>query len=456
MGWNIYTQSYKDKQGKSKITYRITSPHGQYFKNLPIKVKPSDFDKKKARVNATAENATAINAKLAETTTLLNEGWSLYEAGTYNWDELLAFLGGSRPENDLQGFCHTVLRDSETEQMYKGIKDALGAAKKVLGRDLTFDDINEATYNKIILNWKSRLRAASVKTYRYHLGYIAQQAYKKKLTSYKFEILKKWQTKRDKTTIEGNPYVTTVRPENFKDAINRCENMMHIVGLGFWLYSFCMRGMYATDLNSLHKADVTLHLDEKESGWGALIHHYRHKSNEPMFIHTPTFLSDLQYRLRGYLEITHGYKINTKTGKAYLRTEQYILAETEQEGWFFKEYNKDIWGTISKQCVKVGLKPLKTARKTFETVAQTQEIRKEISDRLLGHTVQGVKRHYQDWEWDELQDQIFKAHEKVLAAYEVDKLLPALYNKANTILANKGINVELFNLTNSCSSKEYV
>ena len=90
VGWNIYTQSYKDKQGKSKITYRITSPEGQYFKNLPIKVNPKDFDKKRIQVKATIDNATIINEKLLQTTTLLNKGWGLYEAGNYTWEELIA------------------------------------------------------------------------------------------------------------------------------------------------------------------------------------------------------------------------------------------------------------------------------------------------------------------------------------------------------------------------------
>ena len=454
MGWNIYLQSYKDKQGKSKAICRITSPEGNHFKNLPIKINPNEFDKKKVRVKATADNATAINALLSETTTLLNEGWSLYESGTYNWDELISFLGGNKPKQDLIGFCNTVLKDSETEQMYNGIKDVLGAARKVLGRDLTFKDLNEATFNKIIMDWKSRLRSASVKTYRYHLGYIAQYAYKKKLTTYKFEILKKWETKRDKTTIKGNPYVETVRPERFLESIDNCTNMMHVVGLGFWLYSFCMRGLYPTDLNSLHKAEVDIFIDHPKYGQGCLMRHYRHKSDEPMFIHCHLVIQDLQYRLRGYLELTHGYRINTKTGKPYLRFKEYILAESEEEGWFFKKYNKDVWGTISKQCVKVGLEPIKVARKTFETVAQTQDVRKEISDRLLGHSVTGVKRHYQDWEWDELQNKIFEAHEAVLEHFKVDTLIPALYNKANQIMASKGINVELFNLINSCSGKE--
>ena len=61
--------------------------------------------------------------------------------------------------------------------MYSGIKDAYGAAK-VLGRDLNFKDFNEGTFNKIIMDWKSRL-SATVKTYKYHLGLIATAAYKK-------------------------------------------------------------------------------------------------------------------------------------------------------------------------------------------------------------------------------------------------------------------------------------
>ena len=94
--------------------------------------------------------------------------------------------------------------------------------------------------------------------------------------------------------------------------------------------------------------------------------------------------TELIRKLRGYLELTHGYQINVKTGKKYLRTGEYELSDKNQkDGWFFKEYKKHTWGTISKNAVKVGFQPLKTARKTFNTVALAQSVSQEIRNELL-------------------------------------------------------------------------
>ena len=165
-----------------------------------------------------------------------------------------------------------------------------------------------------------------------------------------------------------------------------------------------------------------------------------------IFIDYP--FDELIRKLRGYLELTHGYQINTKTGKKYLRTKDYLLADPNQEkGWFFKEYNKDTWGAISKNSVKVGFLPLKTARKTFNTVALAQSVSQEIRNELLWHKVQVS---YENWEYEKLQKKVYKAHTKILAHFNIDKLYPALIQKADEILEKRGIPPKVFKKKWSC------
>ena len=93
---------------------------------------------------------------------------------------------------------------------------------------------------------------------------------------------------------------------------------------------------------------------------------------------------------------------------------------------------KHTWGTISKNAVKVGFQPLKTARKTFNTVALAQSVSQEIRNELLGHKVQGVHVSYEDW-GIKTQKKVYKAHIKILAHFHIDKLYPALIQKADRI-----------------------
>ena len=77
MGFNIYLKAYKNLDGRAKPFYRVTSKEGSIKKYIDVLVDPKDFDKKKYRVKATADNAKTINEKLFKTTNLLSKGWGL-------------------------------------------------------------------------------------------------------------------------------------------------------------------------------------------------------------------------------------------------------------------------------------------------------------------------------------------------------------------------------------------
>ena len=452
MGWGIYSKKYTDKKGKSQLFFFVTSRDGNFKKNIPnIKINPEHFNKRTFQISAKEENALIMNETLNEITTLLKKGWGQYESGNFTWDELKTFLIGANKDLDLNSFVQTFLKEDNTEDVFSSIKDVLGSAKKHLGKEITFRDLNYSTTNKLINLWKNAgLRAATIKTYKYHWGLIITEAHKKKYTPYKYENEKKWKIKRDKTSIDGSTFVITAEPKEFLAAVDKCTNLMNINGVGFWLFSFAMRGMYFTDLNVLHKRKFDIYIDHPDFGDSAIIRHFRNKTDEPMWILQSYPINDLQRKLRGYLEFTHGNATHHKTKKLLRKTKENYLSYKESEGWFFKEYNKARWNTISKQCPKLGLPAVKYARKTFETVALELEVSAEIRDRLLGHEVQGIKKSYQNWEWDGLQEKVHKAHIEVLERFGVEELYNSLINKANEILEGMNVDVEEFNDKYKC------
>ena len=83
-----------------------------------------------------------------------------------------------------------------------------------------------------------------------------------------------------------------------------------------------------------------------------------------------------------------------------------------------------------KRAKKLLGKPLKTARKTFESYALKLKVSQDIRFKLLGHANPTIKAHYQDWEWEELKEQVDEAHVQVLEEYKVEELLEALECKA--------------------------
>jgi len=432
MGWGIYLKSIVNKEGKSNLFYKVTSGRDKVLKRgLLIKVKPSDWDSRTFQINSKVENSIILNEKLDATSTLLKKAWNLFESGNYNWQEMSSYIAGDKAEMDLWSFVESTIKPKVSENGWRTYRSSYGSVLKALGKDqLDFKDLSEDLIDQIFRVWKTTLRSASIKTNLYHFGAIINEAYKKKHTPYRYEKLKKWRKKKEQLNTVGKPFVETGTWQDFEKAIDRCTNLMEIEALGFWLMMFGMRGLYPTDLCDIHNFDWTIDLKEKSS----TLNFSRHKTGEIMWIKFKHPFDDLQRKLRGFLELTHGYKTNKRTGKQFLKTKEYQLSSNEREGWFFKDYNKDTWNTLSKQCRKIGMPPFKAARKTFETYALKLEVSADIRYKLLGHATEGIKQNYQDWEWEELQDQIHQAHELVLANYHIDTLYPAYIKKAYEIL----------------------
>ena len=448
MGYGIYRKSSVNKEGKSPLFWKVTSGRDKLIKrNIGISIRPSEWDKKRYLVHSKAENASVYNEKLTAANNKLRKAWSLYESKTYSRDEMVAFLSGAKTELDVWSFCESVIQPNQTENVYKGVKDAYGAVKKIIGREITFEDLTYNTVDTCVKDWKKRLRSATLKTYKYHFGIIINEAYEKRLTPYKYEPLKKWRKKKDKTNRKtGRPTVSTVTHTQFLASIDKAKDLWDIEALGFWLLMFGMRGLYPSDLCNIHKYKWELTIDPPS----ATLYHLRNKSEEPMDISYSYPFDDLTQKLRGYLRFTHGYQINKKTGNRFLRSKEYKLTENQSDGWFFNKYRKDDWGIYSKKLNKLDMDTLETARKTFNTIASTLTIPQAVWYSLTGHEIQGIKKDYTDKQWEELSKKVDKAHNKVLAKFYVDVIYPKLIGKANQILEAKGVNVEIFNQTYKC------
>ena len=447
MGYGIYLKSGVNKQGKASLYYLVKSGSKQHKRGLGIKVAPSDFNAKRFLINSKAENAAIYNERLDEINNKLRKAWSLYESETYSWDEMVAFLSGAKTTLDVWSFCETVIQPNQTENVYKGVKDAYGAVKKIIGRELTFEDLTYDTVDTCVKNWKKRLRSATLKTYKYHFGIIINEAYDKKLTPYKYEPLKKWRKKKDKTNYKtGRPTISTATHTQFLDSINKAKDVWDIEALGFWLLMFGMRGLYPTDLCNIHKYKWDFHLDPPS----ATLFHLRNKSEEPMDISYSYPFDDLTQKLRGYLQLTHGWQTNKKTGRKFIRSKEYKLTDNQNDGWFFNKYRKDDWSIYTKKLNKLGMEDIKAARKTFNTIASTLTIPQTVWYSLTGHEIQGIKQAYTDKKWEDLTEQVNKAHIDVLAQFYVDTIYSKLIDKANEILEAKGVNVEIFNEHHKC------
>lgn len=147
--------------------------------------------------------------------------------------------------------------------------------------------------------------------------------------------------------------------------------------------------------------------------------HFRHKTSEPMTVlYSIEPTEAILVALQNTIHITHKHKPNLLPNR---------INPLELFRYDYKDnrLHKNLWDVYSKRCSKL-LLPMKTARKTFESVALQLDVSAEVRYKLLGHVDQTIKKHYIDWEWSKLSDKIDAAHIEVLKSFEAKELFNEL------------------------------
>ena len=441
MGVGLYLKGV-NKDGRSPI-FLLAKKGGKHFKkSLQLKVKPTDWNNRTYQVKGTAVDSIIINRKLTDITNNMNLAWSLFESGSYTWDEFCVKLGGGNAatNENLQGFLETVLKakydNRNSYNTYDGVVQAVYkevGSKKILLADLTNEFID-----KCVQGWKKRLSPTSVKTYLTHLGKIKNLAYQKGLISEPFIRRDEWKVKRGSSI----KIVETVKTEDFLEAIPKANDIYDIQALFFYLLMFCLRGLYQADIVTMHKYSNNLDINDSEAGWDKrrFIKHERSKSGELMEIKVNIYPTHNIIAILALLvERTHKQKTNKRTGKPFKKGGYNVMPEKMSDGWIFAYdindtlIHKNVWDVYQKRIKKLLGKPFKTARKTFESYALKLKISQDIRYKLLGHANPTIKAHYQDWEWDELKLQVDEAHLNVLNEYKAKEIYKAIYSRGKEL-----------------------
>jgi len=442
MGVGLYLKGV-NKDGRSPIFLLAKKGVKQFKKSVQIKVKPSDWNPRNNQVKGTALDSIIVNRKLTEITNNMNLAWSLFESGSYTWDELCVKLGGGNAaaNENLQGFLETVLKAKyDNRNSYKTYEGVVQAVYKEAGTDkILLADLTNEFIDKCVQGWKKRLSNSSVRTYLTHLGKIKNLAYQKGLISEPFIRRDEWKVKRGSSI----KIVETVKTEDFIEAIPKANDIYDIQALFFYLLMFCLRGLYQADLVTMHKYANNLSIDGGKGGGFEgkrfYIKHERSKSGELMEIKINIYPThNLIAILALLVERTHKQKINKRTGKPFIKG-NYDVTPKAGGGWIFDydlndtTVHKNVWDVYQKRIKKLLGKPFKTARKTFESYALKLAISQDIRYKLLGHANPTIKAHYQDWEWDELKLQVDEAHELVLKEYRVEDIYKAIYRRGKEL-----------------------
>lgn len=441
MGVGLYLKPV-NKDGKSLIYLRAKKGEQVFIKTTTLKVNPSDWIQRNNQVKGTALNSIIVNRKLTQISNNMNLAWSLFDSGSYTWDELCIKLGGENisTAQSLKDFLQEVIKykydNANSYNTYVGVVNAL---LKELGKeDIQLVELTNNTIDKCVRGWKKRVSKSSLKTYLVHLGKIKNEAYNKGLISEPFIRRDEWKVRRGSSIT----IVETVKTEDFLEAIPKANDIYDIQALFFYLLMFCLRGLYQADIVTMHKYANNLDPFDYKEGWGKrrFIKHERSKNGELMEIKINIYPTHQLINILALLvERTHKQKINKRTNKPFTKGNFNVIPKNINEGWIFAydindtTTHKNVWDVYQKRIKKLLGKPFKTARKTFESYALKLKISQDIRYKLLGHANQTIKAHYQDWEWDELKLQVDEAHELVLKEYRVEEIYKTIYKRGKEL-----------------------
>ena len=219
--------------------------------------------------------------------------------------------------------------------------------------------------NKLILNYKGS--GSTINTYVSSIKALNKEAYRLGLVKELIDVNRLHKVKKSLSQL------TTVTPDEIREGIRKSKPEDYKYWVVF-LFSLVGRGLYFTDILSFDIESTT---------------HKRNKTGVLMLYESNREL--LRY-LYNQIEVT------------------------------------DINNTFKRRQTERSL-GLKVARKTFETAALGLGIDKTIRRQLLGHTVEGVERHYANMNDTKVKARLMSAYDRVLEELKIKEIISELDKK---------------------------
>lgn len=443
------------KNGKCNIVFDVVNGRTLRKKIITgIKVISNDWDSKHFRVRKSDKDSVHLNHRLKELKDKLYTAHAKYDSKQFTQSQVISFLEGKTAFGFIDDYIETEIKNTRTSATYIDYKNAFNSLKLHTGfkSKLMFEDINYSLLDKFKRKSLSiGLSGASINSYFNKIRAVMNDAFDKGLTYEKFELNKKLRVPARRTVIK------TSSPEDFKNAIDKVKTIKDWQSLAFYLVMFCTRGMYPADIVNFKWKNFqnkemkikALNLITNEyiedgtevgmvcvEGYDYLIHRRSktsNKSNEDMLIRIDEFPTlDLINKLKFSIVYTH-----------YKQQPNIIPSMDDRLSIFKYDVEKDcqlhsnIWDYYKKRVKKLLGYSYNTARKTFNTYALELEVSDTIRRILLGHADTSMLNHYDNYNTDNIREQVENAHTSVLNRFSASELARLLNDKLKDINAPK-------------------
>ncbi len=423
---SVYFNVSNGKSGQSnQIRKRI-------YPNLEVNLK--QFDVKNFRAKSTHPNQSIINKRVEELRSFQSVAQTKFDAGQYNIEQVLLHLKGEADVESVDSYLDTFLKKQKAKNTtYLDYKATLGAFKKNMGWDknrlITFNDLtNYSTLVEFRNKALNNVKATSYNSYLKKIKAICNDAYDNQVIFERPYFSKRLSVKGAK---RNKPQ--TLESDKLLEGIKSCKTIYELQAMCIYLLSFMTRGMYFADLVKFKSSKLRNEFDKNEfmdegnitqlcqGGYDYIVHDRSKnegRSSSTMVIRVDTDTLTMFSLMKRSVWCTH-----------YDRRDELRLEEEDPLSFFGYDVDntylhRGIYDVYQKKIRKILDVPAKSARATFNNYARMLQISEDMRNILLGHVNTNIIKHYDDL--SVIENEVHKAHMKVLKEYKVSQLVKAI------------------------------
>lgn len=376
-----------------------------------------------------------------------------FDAGEWTLQQVARYLAGESDYNSVDSYVKTIFKRRKTNVTFLDYLTKLNILKSHMGiaGDLKFKDINRNWfYDLLKILQKKGLSKSSIRSYSIAIGSILKDAFEEGVIQEIPKRPKEFKTggKKDR----NRKKIESVQSKDVEKAIKNITNITQWQSVGFWLICYGLRGLYPADIVKMTEAELDKPTYLKEMKDELFLEHLRSKSehtdNEHMYIHINRNIKNLICQLKMSIAFTHSK--SRQTDVASVNDTLKIFNYNPTDNYKF-HLNK--WAVHTRRLRKLsnGKMSLKNARKTFLTYAKEQDINEDTRKILVGRMNDPIfSKHYDNNETIKMRNKVTDAHNKVLKAFVMEKLLAMMRLKLELLKAPawvNGVNFIMYNVS---------
>ena len=421
---------------------------GDYY--IPdIEINKDHWDKKTQRLSYLNDNeqqnksASTLNSYFDKVNDRIRYAKDKQAVKEYTIKQAFDYACGKSKIESVDGYINTVMSkyitNDATLRAYKG---ALGSFKRYTefkNKEVPWVAFNYNTLDAFRIEYTKKWKKTSSNSVLKNLRAVLSNAQKRGYVSKDLEI------SNDLNFDLPPKKINTATTEEIIAGIEKCKTIRDYQAVALWVLMFATRGMYLADVVKFKEMNVE-DAEEFLTWMGDLVLRHRRSKTEN------TSNADMLINISGWVKSFLILPLKKSFVYTHYQDDPSIIGDPNDRLSIFgykpnANYSKHVsfWRYYQKKIKSLTGYTFKEARKTFNTQAKALKVTQDIRKILLGQKGDPLlSGHYDNDDIPVIKKQVDEAHEATLEAFDLDKIMDALYTKLKDIVKTDNLPIWIF------------